>query len=70
VSDPDSDLSLYSALGARLGLDWPERGVWAVALHADALRPLTRISIRLSEKTAWAAPALALVAGAGVVVRF
>jgi hypothetical protein len=70
VQDSRTDLALYSALGVRLGLDWPQRGIWAFSLHADGFRPLTQISISLDNETVWTAPSLALAFGAGGVVRF
>jgi hypothetical protein len=70
VSDQRTDLALYSALGARLGVDWPERGIWGVSLHADGLRPLTKISIALDSKNVWSARPLAFAFGGGAVLRF
>ncbi|HWA72980.1 MAG TPA: hypothetical protein VG937_11615 [Polyangiaceae bacterium] len=70
VSDPRTDLAAYSALGARLGLDWPQRSIWGISLQVDALRPLTPVSIILNDETAWSAPPLAVAFGAGGVVRF
>ena len=70
VSDARSDVAMYGAVGARLGLDWPEQKLWAISLHADALRPLTRISIHLNQDPVWSAPAIAFALGTGATVRF
>lgn len=70
VSDARNDVVLYGALGARVGVEWPERGIAAISLHADALRALTRVSIELDREAVWKAPTLALAFGAGAVARF
>jgi hypothetical protein len=70
VTDPRSDVALYGAVGGRLGLDWPDRGIWAISLHADGLRALTRVSIEVDRESVWAAPPFALAVGGGAVVRF
>jgi hypothetical protein len=70
VSDPRTDLAVYSALGGRLGLDWPQRTIWGISLQVDALRPLTPVSIILNDETAWSAPPVAVAFGAGAVLRF
>jgi hypothetical protein len=70
VSDPRTDLAPYSALGGRLGLDWPQRTLWGISLQVDAIRALTPVSIVLNDETAWSAPPLAVAFGAGAVLRF
>jgi hypothetical protein len=70
VTHPRTDVTLLGAVGARVGLEWPERGIWAIAVHADGFRALTRLAIRFDEQKVWSAPTFAAVLGGGAVVRF
>jgi hypothetical protein len=62
--------SLWVATGPRLALDIPLGARWLIAVRADALVPLRRVSVSIDGRDVWTASLFEGVASLGVGVRF
>ena len=67
-----SDRGTYSALGLRLGLEWPLTGPLSLRIHADLGVPWPRQSIKIDNKEVWPGSGLDVfgLIGSGLVVHY
>lgn len=60
----------HVALGARLAVEWPSTGRWALVGNLDVAAPLIRTTLKVSDRTAWSSAPLSGSLGLGALVRF
>jgi hypothetical protein len=65
-----SATSLYGAVGGRVGIDTPLFGPVALRVHADALAPLTRSTVRVGDEVLWETPLLSGALGIALAARW
>jgi len=70
VVTPRSDTAFWAAAGVRLAADVPLWGPIAIGLHADALAPFVRTTLRLNGEDVYSTSAVAGAIGARVAVHF
>jgi hypothetical protein len=58
------------ALGARVAVEVPSRGSFAVRAHADVLGPLTRTTLKVGGEPVWTSPPLSATLGVAAVINF
>ncbi len=70
IAAPRRDSTFYAAAGARLAVEIPLRGPFALALHGDLLATITRTTLQIDGTDAWATPPLSGAVGAAVLGSF
>jgi hypothetical protein len=72
IAHPSSAADTYSALGLRLGFEWPLAGPLSLRVHADLGAPWPRQSIKIGDNDVWPDPGidLFLLIGSGLVVHY
>ncbi len=72
IAHPWSAADTYSALGLRLGFEWPLAGPLSLRIHADLGVPWPRQSIKIDNKEVWPGPGLDVfgLIGSGLVVHY
>ena len=62
--------SLFGAVGARVLVEFPQRGPVAFRVHADVVSPLTRTTLQVGGNAVWTAPPVTGALGLATVVKF
>ncbi len=70
VNNPRHVTSFYALAGARLGIEVPLAGPFAVRAALDALASLTPTTIAVGNVDTWTTPPAGLAAGAGLLAHF
>jgi hypothetical protein len=59
----------HLAVGARLGLEWPAEGRWALVTHLDVTAPLIRVTLKVSEAPVWSSLPVSGALAVGALIR-
>ena len=70
TEETGSASSVYVALGARAALDQPLSSAFSLRVHADALAPATRTTVRAGDIVLWTTPALSAALGIALAARW
>jgi hypothetical protein len=70
ITDPGQASAFSAATGARVGFEWAVSETFSLRTHLDATVDLRRVHMEIGGGEAWATPAVAVAAAAGVAARF
>jgi hypothetical protein len=59
----------HLAVGARLGLEWPAVGRWALVTSLDVAAPLIRATLKVSEAPVWSSLPVSGALAVGALIR-